>query len=77
MVRAQGAMSLRSTEPKREPRGPELPPALFPSHPEEKSMRILALIIFACCMVYVALNISGCTGDADIHPSMRHLQWDD
>jgi len=40
-------------------------------------MRILALIIFACCMVYVALNISGCTGDTDIHPSTPHLQWED
>jgi hypothetical protein len=26
-------------------------------------MRILALIIFAYCMVYVALNLSGCTAD--------------
>jgi hypothetical protein len=40
-------------------------------------MRILALIIFACCMVYVALSLDGCTADTDIHPSTPHLQWED
>jgi hypothetical protein len=40
-------------------------------------MRILALIIFACCMVYVALSLCGCTADTDIHPSTPHLQWED
>jgi hypothetical protein len=40
-------------------------------------MRILALIIFAYCMVYVALNLSGCTADTDIHPPTPNLQWED
>ncbi len=39
-------------------------------------LRILALIIFACCMAYVALNLDGCAS-ADIHPSTAHLQWED
>jgi hypothetical protein len=77
MVRDQGAISLRSTEPKREPRGLSYRKRYFPSHYEEKSMRILALIVFAYCMVYVALNLSGCTADTDIHPFTPNLQWED
>ncbi len=40
-------------------------------------LRILALIIFACCMAYVALNLDGCAASTDIHPSTPRLQWED
>lgn len=39
-------------------------------------MRILAMIIFACCMAIVALNLEGCARH-DIHPSTPSLQWKD
>lgn len=39
-------------------------------------MRILALIIFACLMAIVALNLEGCARP-DIHPSTQSLQWEE
>jgi hypothetical protein len=39
-------------------------------------MRILAIIIFACCMAMVALNLQGCAR-SDIHPPTPSLKWQD
>jgi hypothetical protein len=39
-------------------------------------MRILAIVIFACCMTVVVLNLEGCAR-SNIHPSTPSLRWQD
>jgi hypothetical protein len=39
-------------------------------------VRFLAIIVFACSMAIVALNLQGCAG-SDIHPSTASLKWVD
>ncbi len=39
-------------------------------------MRVVALIIFGCCMATLALSLEGCA-QRDIHPSTATLEWVD